>query len=162
VADNYAGSLGAALCLRNSPVTVTNSILWGNAPAQILASGTGKPLVRYSAAGGWTGVSNLSANPLFAAVGRWVDEDDPTETVKPDYPNALWVTGDYHLQSQAGRWDSATGKWLHDTLTSPCIDAGDPATPVGQEPAPNGGIINIGAYGGTTQASKSRLNTPSP
>jgi hypothetical protein len=158
VTDNYAGSLGAALYLRNSPVTVTNSILWGNAPAQILSSGTGKPLVRYSAvAGGWTGVTNLSANPLFALAGCWVDEDDPTETVKPDYPNALWVIGDYHLQSQTGRWDSTTGKWLRDTLASPCIDAGDPTTPVGQEPAPNGGLINVGVYGGTTQASKSVL-----
>jgi hypothetical protein len=27
--------------------------------------------------------------------------------------------------------------------------------PVGLEPFPNGGIINMGAYGGTTEASKS-------
>ncbi len=48
------------------------------------------------------------------------------------------VNGDYHLL--AG---------------SPCIDTGDPATSVGLEPLPNGGIINMGAYGGTPQASKS-------
>ncbi|HCO94134.1 MAG TPA: hypothetical protein DIU00_09315 [Phycisphaerales bacterium] len=39
--------------------------------------------------------------------------------------------------------------------TCPCIDAGDPNSPVAFEPFPNGGIINIGAYGGTLEASKS-------
>jgi hypothetical protein len=138
-------------------VTVVNSILWGNAPVQILSSGTGKPTVRCSAiAGGWPGVGNLAVNPLFAVASRWVDEDNPEEVVKPDFPNALWVMGDYHLKSQAGRWDPITGKWLQDEMTSPCIDAGDPAIPVGRELWPNGGIVNLGAYGGTAQAGKSR------
>jgi len=57
--------------------------------------------------------------------------------------------------SQAGRWDPKGQSWTRDTVTSPCIDAGDTSTPVGPEPAPNGGIINIGAYGGTAKASKS-------
>lgn len=35
---------------------------------------------------------------------------------------------------------------------SPTIDAGDPALPVGDEPAPNGGRINLGAFGGTAEA----------
>ena len=47
------------------------------------------------------------------------------------------------------------GIWTLDNVTSPCIDAGDPTTPVGPEPDPNGGVINMGAYGGTNQASKS-------
>jgi len=45
-------------------------------------------------------------------------------------------------------------------VTSPCIDAGDPNSPIGYEPFPNGGIINMGAYGGTAQASKSYFGTP--
>ena len=32
------------------------------------------------------------------------------------------------------------------------------AFPLGDEPSPNGGVINQGAYGGTTQASKSTSN----
>ena len=163
IADNYAGTFGAALYLRNSPVTVANCIVWGNAPVQILSGGASKPTVRYSAVGdGWPGVGNLSGNPRFAIAGRWVNEDDLAETVKPDYPNALWVIGDYHLQSQTGRWDLTTGKWLRDQLTSPCIDAGDPAVPVGPEPSPNGGIINLGAYGGTAEASQSHPQVHSP
>ncbi|MHC4360988.1 MAG: right-handed parallel beta-helix repeat-containing protein, partial [Planctomycetota bacterium] len=52
-------------------------------------------------------------------------------------------------------YDYDQGWWVTDDVTSPCIDAGDPATPLGDEPSPNGGIINMGAYGGTSQASKS-------
>jgi len=42
-----------------------------------------------------------------------------------------------------------------DEVTSPCIDAGDPMNPIGLEPFPNSGRINMGAYGGTSEASKS-------
>ena len=156
IADNQMGTLGAALYLRNSPVSVTNSILWGNAPAQILTIGTGKPLVRYSmVAGGWQGTANRTSDPLFAVPGRWVDRIDADVTLKPDDPRAAWLTGDYHLRSQMGRWDPKTGTWLKDKVTSPSIDGGDPTTPVGREPLPNGGVINMGAYGGTAEASKS-------
>jgi len=68
--------------------------------------------------------------------------------------------GDYHLKSQAGRWDASEGRWVKDDTTSPCIDAGDPMTPIGREPFPNGGIINMGFYGGTTEASKSYFDKP--
>ena len=68
--------------------------------------------------------------------------------------------GDYHLKSQGGRWDPNSGSWVIDEVTSPCIDAGDPNTPIGNEPFPNGGIINMGAYGGTTEASKSYFGEP--
>ncbi len=37
---------------------------------------------------------------------------------------------------------------------SPCIDAGDPAETTGEEPLPNGARINMGAYGGTVQATR--------
>ena len=82
--------------------------------------------------------------------------------VKPDNPDAVWVIGDYHLQSQAGRWDPEAWRWWQDRTTSPCIDAGDPTSPVGREPPPNGGIIDLGAYGGTTEASKSASRAGSP
>jgi MYXO-CTERM domain-containing protein len=38
-------------------------------------------------------------------------------------------------------------------------DKGDPADAVGEEPAPNGGRINLGAYGGTAEAELSLLST---
>ena len=62
---------------------------------------------------------------------------------------------DYHLKSAAGRWQR--GSWVNDGVTSPCIDAGDPALTAGDEPTPNGGRVNMGAYGNTEHASKSPL-----
>jgi len=56
---------------------------------------------------------------------------------------------------QAGRWDPNSQTWIQDDVTSPCIDAGDPTSPVGDEPEPNGQRINMGAYGGTQEASLS-------
>ncbi len=44
--------------------------------------------------------------------------------------------------------------WVTDTSHSICIDAGDPGESVNFEPTPNGGIINMGYYGGTGYASK--------
>lgn len=63
------------------------------------------------------------------------------------------ASGDFHPQSTAGRYSD--GVWTTDSVSSPCIDAGDPSCYCGNEPAPNGGMINIGAYGSTEQASKS-------
>ena len=45
--------------------------------------------------------------------------------------------GDYHLTS-----------W------SPCVDAGDPLSPFSEEPQPNGGRVNMRAYGNTRQAAR--------
>ncbi len=59
------------------------------------------------------------------------------------------------MKSEAGRWSPGNQSWVIDDFTSACIDAGDPASPVGLEPFPNGGRINMGAYGGTAEASKS-------
>ena len=63
--------------------------------------------------------------------------------------------GNYHLKSRAGRWDASGRRWVTDNVTSPCIDTGDPDSPVAFEPYPNGGVVNMGTYGGTTEASKS-------
>ena len=98
---------------------------------------------------------NIDVDPLFAAPGYWADAIDSKIAADPNDPNAVWVEGDYHLKSQAGRWDANEGRWTEDDLTSPCIDSGDPNSPIQHEPFPNGGIINMGAYGGTSEASKS-------
>jgi len=63
--------------------------------------------------------------------------------------------GDFHLQSAAGRWDPAASIWTNDVNTSPGIDAGDPNADWTGELWPNGKRKNVGAYGGTAQASMS-------
>jgi len=88
------------------------------------------------------GQGNIDTDPCFARLGDFQTE------------------GDYHLKSKAGRWDPNRKSWVQDNVTSPCIDAGDPMSPIGPEPFPNGGRINMGAYGGTAEASKSYFGKP--
>lgn len=105
--------------------------------------------------GGWPGEGNIDADPCFADPG-YRDPNGSPDDANDDF----WVDGDYHLKSQAGRWDPNSQVWTIDDVTSPCIDAGDPMTSIGHEPFPNGGIVNMGAYGGTTEASKSYFGEP--
>jgi hypothetical protein len=119
-------------------VELTNCILWDGGE-EIWVNDNSRIVVAYSdVQDGWPGVGNIDSDPCFG---------DPNN-------------GDYHLKSQAGRWDANEGRWTKDDVTSPCIDAGNPMSPVGYEPFPNGGIINMGAYGGTPEASKSYFGKP--
>jgi len=105
--------------------------------------------------GGWPGVGNIDVDPDFVAPGYW----EPNGT--PDDPNDdHWIDGDYHLLSQAGRWDPIAEIWVEDEETSPCIDAGDPNSPIGFEPFPTGGRANMGAYGAGEEASKTYFGKP--
>jgi len=134
---NSATHGGALYVLDGSP-TLRNCILWGDAPYEVYVSSGSVTASYCDVEGGWPGTGNIDADPCFA---------DPNN-------------GDYHLKSHAGRWDANEGGWTTDDVTSPCIDAGDPMSLIGLEPFPNGGIINMGAYGGTPEASKSYFGEP--
>ncbi len=156
ISDNCGGSAGAGVCLFESNVILLDSIVWENEPAQIRLLDSDDSIVSYTAvAGGWPGDGILDADPLFIQPGYWADPANLANVLPATDPLAVWVAGDYHLMSQAGRWDPISAAWIADPVTSPCIDAGDPSTPVGQEPEPNAGRINMGVYGGTSQASRS-------
>lgn len=141
VSDNSAAGLGA--WGGGSQPTVTNCIFWNNrienpsvstngSIAQI--NGADPFIVAYSCIqGGWSGGrGNINEDPLFV---------DPEN-------------GDFRLKSQAGYWHTTSQSWVIDDVTSPCIDAGNPMDAIGLEPFPTGGFLNMGAYGGTAQASK--------
>jgi len=138
--------------------TITNSIIYYNSfdADGVQIESNAPPTVTFTdVQGGWTGEGNIDAAPCFAEPGL------PNLNGTPDDANDdFWVQGDYHLRSQTGRWESVSQSWVQDVLTSPCIDAGNPASDWIAEPAPNGGRINMGAYGGTPQASMSLLPTP--
>jgi len=79
---------------------------------------------------------------LFADPGHWESDH--------------WVLGDYHLRSTQGRWDprgnDGAGQWVVDEQHSRGIDAGNPSDhEIDASGQPS--RINMGAYGGTTQAS---------
>jgi hypothetical protein len=99
--------------------------------------------------GSGTGVGDIVTNPQFARDGRW--ETNGTADSGDDF----WVDGDYHVKSQTGRWDPAEEWWMLDSVTSYCIDAGNPSSDWSAELWPHGQRINLGAYGGTPQASMS-------
>jgi len=156
-ADNSAAESGGGLTCYEGDFVLRNCIVWGNTAAigpeimtydcHCLPPCTVVDIYYCDLEGGRAGVhgdircgsgiffhqGNIDADPCFA---------DP-------------CNGDYHLKSQGGRYDPTEGLWVMDEVTSLCIDAGDPMTPIGLEPFPNGGRINIGAYGGTSKASKS-------
>ena len=131
---------------------VENCIIYYNGLGAGLAQIEGEVIVSYSdVQGGWPGQGNIDADPLFVRLGHWTggfgEGEDPGGL-------GFWVNGDYHLQSRAGRWDLVGKNWVQDVVTSPCIDAGDPAADCSAESMPNGGRLNMGAHGGTPQASK--------
>jgi len=66
-------------------------------------------------------------------------------------------SGDFHLKSSAvnGTYVISLAAWTNFSTNSPCIDTGDISMQCDQEPMPNGGMINIGAYANTPQASLS-------
>jgi len=133
IADNDFG----IAAYEDSNPDISNCILWNNENGDLFQCD-----LRYSCLEDQApGTGNISGNPLFV---------DP-------------INGDYHLQSEGHRWNMQNESWTYDYATSRCIDAGDPTSPLGDEPlsVPRDlnneyGInlyINMGAYGGTYQAS---------
>ena len=103
--------------------------------------------------GASAGAGDVERDPCFADVGYW----DPNGT--PGNPgDDFWVDGDYHLLSQAGRWNPHIEIWVYDSVTSACIDAGDPNSDWMGEYWPHGKRINAGRYGDTAEASMSLLD----
>jgi len=146
---------GQAMYNYKSSPSVKNCILW-NGGHEIRSNFASSINVTFSdIQGGWEGEGNIDVEPLFAEPGYWAHIDDVNIVVEPNDPNAVWVDGDYHLKSQYGRWDPNSKTWVLDDVTSLCIDAGDPNSDWTAELWPHGKWINMGAYGGTSQASRS-------
>ena len=155
IADNgpyqYGGQIGSPV---GASITVRNCIIGaaGASGSLFYAVGSGSPSLSsdyndfFTANGAVVSVTAPSLPAWRAATGQ----DAHSLGADPLFVNS--TLGDYHLQSTAGSWHGGT--FSADGADSPCIDAGDPTMPVGAEPAPNGARINLGAYGGTAQASK--------
>ncbi len=161
MADNYSDDDdGAAITCEDSNDVLINCIVWGNVPDQIGVVSGNAPLIQYSDIEGniWPGFGNISEDPYFALPGLWVDAEDANIPVDASVSNAHWVLGDTHLQSVSGRYDPQSDMWIVDANTSPCINLGDPNSPFDLESDPNGGRVNVGAYGGTLDASRSEAD----
>jgi len=173
---------GGVVCYNKSLTTITNCTIWGNSAAQ---SGGGVECLDWSS----STVTNSIIWKNSAPKGRELSVQDAASTLTITYSNVAdgqtgvrvdggstldWGVGnidadpcfadpnndDYHLKSQAGRWDPNNQVWIPDDVTSPCIDAGDPMSSIGLEPFPSGGFVNMGAYGCTAEASKAYFGEP--
>ncbi len=144
-----------------SNVKITNCILW-DINEEIFNDGGSTVTTSYCDVKGglstsynqnvnniW-GEGNIEIDPCFVNPGYY-DSNGTIENTNDDF----WVAGDYHLKSQAGRFDPNSNSWVIDDVTSYCIDTGDPISPVCNELHPNGYRINMGTYAGTIEASKS-------
>ena len=122
------------------------------------------PSVRVDEGGLWVPTNVLNDDPLFVTTTNEVLAAQARRT------NDAWRYADYfppdtnleafnvHLRSRTGYVDETTGELVkHSGVRSPAIDAGDPTTPVGDEPSPNGHRVNLGYYGGTQYASGSSM-----
>lgn len=96
---------------------------------------------------------NITYSCLYGTAKDDSLNDYGTGCIAKDPCFADAASGDFHLKSAAGRWNGTT--WVKDTVTSPCIDAGETSAAYANEPTPNGNRANMGAYGNTTEASKS-------
>ena len=132
-------SIGGGIHSVGSDIVIRNSIVWYNDGAAVLLDNpaSNSPVLYSNIEGYYPGQGNIDTDPLFASAAG----------------------DDYHLRSILGRYDPDRSQWVDtDHDVSPCIDAGDPQAQedlIGSEPFPNGNRINMGAYGGTPQASKS-------
>ena len=128
-----ATSLGAA-----DPTHYTNGTLYDGDPGFVTPTATFEGLIKKAETSGYT--------------YQWLDQ------------SAAGCAGqlalDVHLLSPKGYWKN-DGSYAEDAETvSEAIDKGDPDTPVGREPDPNGGRVNLGYCGGTERASKTSVATP--
>ena len=173
IAGNKCTGTGGGLTAGGAEQIVGNTIVGNSAPqgggfsfAQTLVLGTPAcfidNIVAFSAAGGGIELGRNSPLPVtYCDVygnkgGDYLDSAAPGVgclSVDPLFADV--AHGNYRLKSCNGRWTGVT--WVRDLVSSPCLDAGDPARAVGLEPLPNGGRLNLGFDGGTSTASKSSM-----
>lgn len=100
--------------------------------------------------GGRNGVSIVQDGAVLDSTVTWLEGN-----IDADPQFADPGSGDLHLKSVAGRWDPTGKLWVYDDVNSPCIDTGDPNSDWTAELWPHGKQINMGAFGGTAEASMS-------
>lgn len=142
---------GAFYCQEYDGIDIINSIFWQN-------SSSGGKIAYLEGSTSFPAVMSINYSDIedntgcFAASGPYTLSVDNNIAADPLFASA--ANGDFHLKSVVGRWESSG--WTTDSVHSPCIDTGDPAMDYSLEPVSNGEQINMGIFGNTPYASKSR------
>jgi len=127
---NVIGNMFGIEAYNEAKPDIVNCILWENSDDDLFGCQARYSCIEREEQA--EGIGNISEPPLFVNPGD----------------------GNYRLLSEFGRYVTNLDLWVCDQVTSECINAGDPAMNPQDETEPNGGQINIGAYGGTSQASR--------
>jgi len=158
---SWSWLVGGLECYGGGDANIVNANIWGNTGVQQITPSGGSAFVMGLSGLEMAdfGVSSSTVDVSYSNV-QMFDSDgfyDPTAVwpgegninKDPMYVDPFFFPYDFHLR--ADDWN-----------TSPCINAGDPFADSSLEPAPNGGRINIGAYGGTEEAASSDILRPVP
>lgn len=134
VADNGLPGVGLGISVNvESSAEVIDSIFWNNGVAEFAAQGGGTLRVSYTLSP--SGVT--SGNAITAGPGNITGDPLFVDSAQQDY----------RLKSTRGRWSSTARAWVVDAVSSPAIDAADPAADFSFETMPNGGRADLGVYG---------------
>jgi hypothetical protein len=105
IVDNLCGM--AAIVLTNSRISISDSIICSNHPAQVLADLASTLAMHRSYIPGLVTAQNMAdliedagSVGLFVRRGYWADPADLDKPADPLDPDAVWVQGDYHLIDQ--------------------------------------------------------------
>lgn len=166
------GDYGVSFFTAEEPNSVLKNFIITGSDLGVFINSASPTISNVTIAGNGAGIEAWNgANPNIANSIFWNNPGGNLFQCEATYSYLLGVdpffvdsnNGDYRLKSEGWRYSSGSGQWTWDDVTSPCIDAGNPGTPLGDElmtvardPDNLYGInlrVNMGAYGGTAQAS---------
>jgi predicted outer membrane repeat protein len=138
---------GAIANLMQSFSSLANCILWANDADE------GPQISNIGAASLSIDYCDIQGGRVDIDGREFVDWGPGNIDAEPYFADASVAS--FHPKSRAGRWEANEGRWTTDEVTSPCIDAGDPNSDWTAELWPHGKRVNMGAFGGTNEASMS-------
>ena len=169
---NQASYYGGGIHCESSSPTITNNTISGNSAGQFgggfccflfSSPSITNTIIAYNGFVGEVNVGDPSIDhPSFKYCDVWNDMglaylglpdqigSNGNISVNPLFADS--ANGNFRLKSAGGRWNGSA--WVYDPVSSPCLDAGDPASDYAGEPSYNGGRINMGFDGNTSYASK--------
>jgi len=166
---NTAGTFGGGISNTVSSPTVVNCIFSGNSASYSggMDNWYSSPTVRNCVFAGNNAdnfggaIGNCEAFPTIIDCILWADVPDEIYVESAGAPDVTYCdveggwSGEGNVDVEPMFADAAGGDF-HLLAGSPAVDLGDPSSEWAQELWPNGGRVNMGAYGNTSEATRSR------
>ncbi len=153
---------GVGMKINNSarPTVINNTFLKNLEEAVVTKSGDNTFRNNLYAENGGYAIDNRSGASVTASHFNAYANNGPETTYFDENKHFNNVTiGPGYLSKRVKFRDAGNGDYRIEE-GAPTIDQGHPTDAGGNEPAPNGGRVNVGAYGNTTWAARTGLNHP--